>query len=390
MKVTTSCSGRFWVFDQARELYRIGVLDKLINDYPRFKTREWGIPDDKVISLLGSGIRMRAVNRMAPVVNKSWRDRLSSSAHRAFTRKVADKIPDQSDVFIGLSSFALEALYQAKEKGQLTVVDHGSSHQRYERQLQREEDELWGFRGFTQEPPQWVIDREQEEFEVADRIMVLSSYARRTMVENGIDEKKIFVNRCGVNLDQFEPGEKKDDTFRVIQCGGLRPGKGVHYLIKAFRELGIRDSELWLIGGGYQDSPLKTFFEENRSENIQFKGTYPQNRLKYLYQQGSVFVLNSLSDGFGMVVTQAMACALPVIVTENVGAADLVEDGKNGFVIPIRDVEALKERLTYLYENQDERRRMGQNAYQTILSGNTWQEYGERLADYLQEEIAKN
>ena len=80
-----------------------------------------------------------------------------------------------------------------------------------------------------------------------------------------------------------------------------------------------------------------------------------------------------------------MACGLPVIVTENVGAADIVGDGVNGFVIPIRDVEALKERLLCLYEDAERRQHMGQAASDTVARGYTWDDYGDRLSRNLME-----
>jgi glycosyltransferase involved in cell wall biosynthesis len=84
-----------------------------------------------------------------------------------------------------------------------------------------------------------------------------------------------------------------------------------------------------------------------------------------------------------MVVPQAMGCGLPVIVTENVGAADIVKDGENGFIIPIRDVDALKEKLIFLYENQTDCQEMGKLAHESVRSGCTWDDYGDRLIDFL-------
>jgi glycosyltransferase involved in cell wall biosynthesis len=99
---------------------------------------------------------------------------------------------------------------------------------------------------------------------------------------------------------------------------------------------------------------------------------------------GSVFVLPSLADGFGMVVPQAMACGLPVIVTENVGAADIVRDGRSGFIVPVRDVEALCEKLRFLHENRDLAREMGRQARQDVICGYTWDDYGDRLVGFLE------
>lgn len=82
-----------------------------------------------------------------------------------------------------------------------------------------------------------------------------------------------------------------------------------------------------------------------------------------------------------MVQLQAMACGLPLICTQNTGGDDLVEDGKEGFVVPIRDVEALKEKILYLYEHQDICYEMGQAAKSKVQQGFTWDDYGKRIMD---------
>lgn len=386
MKVTTSCSGRFWIFDQARELEKLGILDSLICDYPKFKAREWDIPNDKIVSLLSCGVYARLCHKILPKLDFKKRSKLSESVHTRFSSRLARFISSDTDVFIGLSSFSLEAIRVANSYGVFTMVDHGSSHQEFERRIQAEESELLGIKQSNILTPDWVIEKEQHEFLESNAVMVLSEFAKRTMVSNGIKEEKIFVNNCGVNLNSFFPKKKKDNVFRIIQCGAIHQGKGVQYLIKAFYELNLPNSELWFIGGGLANTNLKPIIKKYQRDNIKFLGSFPQNKLVDLYAQGTVFVLPSISDGFGMVVPQAMACGLPVIVSENVGASDLVDNSENGFVIPIRDVESLKEKITYFFENSGEVENMGRYARNKIEKDEyTWSGYGKRLKKYLDE-----
>ena len=83
------------------------------------------------------------------------------------------------------------------------------------------------------------------------------------------------------------------------------------------------------------------------------------------YRDASVFVFPSLTEGFGRVTLEAMACGIPVITTEN--ASGLVEDGKTGFVVPIRDASALGEKIEYLYNHQDLAKSMGEAAREAVL-----------------------
>ena len=80
-----------------------------------------------------------------------------------------------------------------------------------------------------------------------------------------------------------------------------------------------------------------------------------------------------------MVQPQAMACGLPVIATTNTGSEDIVRDGLDGFIIPIRNLEALKEKILYMYEHPEQRLRMGASAKAHISEGFTWNNYGERM-----------
>ena len=383
MKVTTSCSGRFHIFDQAFQLHRLGVLHRFINDYPKRMTRQWDIPDNKVVSLIANGILGRMTRMIPQFAGYEMKSRVVERVHHLFSRRLAKYVPSDTDVFIGLSSFCLEALHRAKDYGIITVVDHGSMHQRTERKLLEEEGRL---HNLTMESlaPQWIIEKEDEEFHAADIVMVLSNAAKQSLVQEGISEDKIFVNHCGVNLSQFVSFSKEDDgIFKVIYCGNTSLRKGVHYLLQAFTELRLKNAELLLIGS----LPTRKFsklIEKYKVDNVCFMGTFPQSKLHKIYAQGSVFVLPSIADGFGMVVPQAMACGLPVIVTENVGAADIVTEGADGFIVPVRDVDALKERILWLYKQPELRKSMGHAAMAKAKSELSWDAYGDRLVEFLE------
>ena len=94
-------------------------------------------------------------------------------------------------------------------------------------------------------------------------------------------------------------------------------------------------------------------------------GTRPFSELYKIYSQASVFVLPTIEDGFGNVIVEAMACGVPVIATTNCGAADIITDGVDGFIIPIRDIRALRDKIIFLYENPEIREQI---KAKTILS----------------------
>jgi glycosyltransferase involved in cell wall biosynthesis len=111
---------------------------------------------------------------------------------------------------------------------------------------------------------------------------------------------------------------------------------------------------------------------------VRFVGHVPKADLPELYRRASVFVLPSLADSYGLVTLEAMACGLPVIVTENCGSKEAVREGVDGFVVPIRDPQALATALRRLYDDPDRRHAMGRVAA-TRAREFTWERYGDRL-----------
>jgi glycosyltransferase involved in cell wall biosynthesis len=107
----------------------------------------------------------------------------------------------------------------------------------------------------------------------------------------------------------------------------------------------------------------------------------PQADLPKIYRSADVFVFPSLLEGMPLVVLEAMASGLPVITTPN-GPGDLVRDGVDGFVVPIRDVDAIVEKLEYLRAHPEERLRMGQNARERAKMF-TWEHYRTKVADFI-------
>ena len=133
---------------------------------------------------------------------------------------------------------------------------------------------------------------------------------------------------------------------------------------------------------------VKGFVNKYKRNNIKYLGQQPQQELFKYYSQASVFVLMSLEEGLAMVQPQAMACGLPIICSENTGGEDLLtKDGEEGFVIKIRDVDALKEKLLYLYNNQDICKSMGNKAKKRVQQGFSWDDYGTRYSNILENNV---
>jgi glycosyltransferase involved in cell wall biosynthesis len=374
MKVTISVSGRFHAFNLAQQLQKRRHLHRLISTYPTFAVNKYGIDSKSIDSIWHLEILSRSWYQLPSCLRGNHN--LQLWFLEEFDRSVTKYLSPGFDLFVGWSGANLWSLHRAKELGAITVIERGSSHMHYQTEILKEEYEKWGVK-FTETHPV-IYEREIQSYYDADRITIPSLFVKRTFLEQGIPESKLIHVPYGTSLVEFYPVQKEDNIFRVIHCGAISLRKGVQYLLQAFHELNLPDTELWLVGS--IDPEIEHFLAKYQSDNrIIFKGKYPQNQLRLLYSQCSVFCLASIEDGFGMVISQAMACGLPIIHTTNTGGEDIVRDGIDGFCVPIRDVEALKEKILFFYENLSLRDEMGKNALEQAVTSVTWDIYGEKI-----------
>jgi len=243
------------------------------------------------------------------------------------------------------------------------------------------EHNFWGV-----PPPKSSPDRLERcvaEYEEADAITVPSQFARRSFLQHGIADEKVFVCPYGVDLSEFQPDVKRDNTFRVIHVGQITTRKGIGYLLRAVEPL-VKNQrvELWLVG---EIDPLIRPLLDQYSSIFEYKGICPRRDLWQLYTQSSVLVLASVEEGLALVQAQAMACGLPVIATTNTGAEDLFTDGVEGFIVPIRSPEAIREKLQWLMDNSEQRDQMARAALERVKSIGGWNRYGERVESVYKE-----
>ncbi len=376
MRVTVTVPGKFHAFELAQQLFERGCLEQLITGYPRFKVKEYNLPSEKVIALPLNQLIYQAWYRLPPLLRDLYDPLCRITEH--FDHQARRRLKD-CDIFVGWAGASLHTLRQAKSRGAITLVERGSSHILFQQEIMREEYDRLGLKGPLAHPG--IINRELQEYTEADYIVVPSGFVKSTFLQRGVDERKLIRNHYGVNLAGFRQVKKEDDIFRVIFTGGSSLRKGTHYLLRAFSELKLPNSELLLIGS--VDENMKSFFRKYAG-TFNWIGPQRQEYLYRYYSRGSVFVMPSIEEGLALVQLQAMACGLPLICTTNTGGEDLIEEGEEGYVIPIRDIGALKEKLVYLYENPAEREEMGQKAEQKARGNFSWDDYGRRTMENYQ------
>lgn len=342
-----------------------------------------GLPPDKVIQAgVAEDFTSAMIGRLPLAAD--WRQRkvleLTLAAEHAVARK-AGKLAREASIVVasyGTAQFAFEAVHRA---GGRAVLNYPIAHNRYQTKFYAEEAEVAPEFAAALPRMDWLpreySDRLERECEMADRIMVGSSFARQSFVELGYDASKIVATPYGVDANQFTPPDqvRRDGVFRVLFVGQIGQRKGVSYLLQGYEKFRRADSELHIVGGYTPGHEVYARFQHLYRHTPHI----PHKDLPSLFREADVFVFPSLVEGMGLVVLEAMACGLPVITTTH-GPGDIVRDGLDGFFVPIRDSEAIANRLDQLYRDPSLREQMSRNAREQALRY-SWQAYAQRAAD---------
>ena len=224
-------------------------------------------------------------------------------------------------------------------------------------------------------------ERRRRELEGCDALIVDSSHVARSYREAGVPAGRIAIVRPALDLQRFRirtRDETDAGTFRVLCVGILTPRKAQHVLIEAWRRLRFPKAELILIGarGRHAAAVLR-----GADATVRHVPHVPHNALRAWLVRASAFVLCSVEDGFGQAPLEAMACGVPTIVTDAVGMSDIVENGRNGLVIPPLDGDALAAALEGLYRDRRHGQAMGLAGAATVHAAGSWADYATSVID---------
>jgi glycosyltransferase involved in cell wall biosynthesis len=374
VKVVISVGGRFHAIQLAEQLHARGHLERIITTkswYVRslFPSRKWtAIPAPEYIGML--------VRSVPLLRHRGWYSYVKDNLFDALARKY---IP-ACDVFHAWGNYALISMPYARRRGAAVIIERGSTHPYYQDEILREEYERFGIRAERAHPQ--IIEKGLREIDLADRVIIPSEFVRRTFVEQGFPAEKLAVIPYGFNPEHFHVGEKRDGVFRVLFVGNISVQKGVHYLLEAWERLQLRNAELVFIGT--VEPELKPLLDRHAAR-ITLRGHVKHEELHREYAQASVFVLPSLQEGSALVTYEAMACGLPLLVSENTGS--IARDGEHGFVIPIRNADVLAEKLQWLYEHPGEAGAMGRQGREYAQQF-TWSRYAGEVMEVYRDVLA--
>jgi glycosyltransferase involved in cell wall biosynthesis len=313
--------------------------------------------------------RRRLGDRLLPRFAAAWND---FGACRAFDRRVARNLgATPLDAVLACEISADRTFAEARRRGLRTLLDAPSFHH-------RTQDRLTGVHESRRLHAR-IARVKDAEIALADHVITVSPLARESYVEAGVPATRVHSLELGADLHTFRPPDAPpagaDCAF--LFCGAQLHRKGFDLVVEAFRRLGTSARARLSVVGPPADASRS--LEAGSRDYIDVVGALPQERVAALMAASDCLVLPSRHDSYGMVVAEAMACGLPAIVSETVGAKSLVREGVTGFVVPTDDAAALGERMSWCVDHLAELRRFRDDC-RRAAEGATWDAYHARFA----------
>lgn len=288
--------------------------------------------------------------------------------------------PPRCDVVHAVMGSAIEPFELAEKTGALKVLDASNSHPTSFHGFWQRELDIWNPSARVSVTRR-IFAQANREIHRADVVLCASTYVRDSMLYNGVPESKLAVNPFGVDLQQFVPREQLPAQPRFLFVGSLSLRKGLQYLIPAFERLKQHypAAELILCGQLYH-ADFEPLYKRWQHLFIHKRGL-PHAELAKLMQTCTAFVFPSVEEGFARVIAEAMGAGLPIIATHNSGATTVVEDGKQGIIVPACAPGPVFEAMQKLIEQPALCEAMGKAAAARMALDGSWSAYAGRLLD---------
>jgi glycosyltransferase involved in cell wall biosynthesis len=186
---------------------------------------------------------------------------------------------------------------------------------------------------------------------LARHFIAASSFTRSTLIENGVPDGAIRVIPYGVDCNRFAPGPGRPSPtgkLRLLFVGRINQRKGIRDVLEALRLLGTSQVEVMICGRVVDDLRIVLPF----GERVIIRPNVSPEELVAAYRSAHLFVFPSLAEGFGHVLLESLACGLPILSTTRTAAPDLIEPGRQGFIVEPGQPEQLAARIDWALSNR--------------------------------------
>lgn len=300
-----------------------------------------------------------------------------------FQEAIPDAALAHCDAIIGFDTSSWQLAHRSSRQGKTFYLDRTIAHPAVLDRLMLDLSRKYpDWVGALAPRPAAIIAAENTEHAQARRIVVGGSFARGTLIDEGIAPERIVVNPYGVDWNRFSMAISASTRrpFRFLYVGSVIARKGVPVLLEAWRRLAPRDAELLIVGniGAYERKLIPDL------PGLRLIGQVARSDIAQVYASCDVFVLPSLFEGFGLVILEALASGLPVISTPHTGAIEAVTEATLGRLVPILSVDALVEAMRHYLNTPPQRSRVAAAA-EVLRSRFNWEAYGDRWGALLRD-----
>lgn len=300
-------------------------------------------------------------------------------AGQNFCERILQRGLRAADGVYTFNSAGLELLRHARHQGLRAVMEQTIAPMQIERELMQAEHASfpeWQAPLEENEPATAFMARERDEWHSADLILCGSEFVREGIARSGGPAERCAVVPYGVDARfDLAPRPRQGGPLRVLTVGEVGLRKGSPYVLAAAKLLGSR-ARFRMVGHvGARPAAL-----EQLQARVEITGPVPRAEILDHYAWADVFLLPSLCEGSATVTYEALACGLPVITTPNTGS--IVREGEDGFIVPIRDPEAIAARLEFLLNSTSRLESLSARARDGAKAG-TLAAYAARLLETL-------
>lgn len=300
-------------------------------------------------------------------------DAVYRSLDRYIARHLA-QLPPPGGIY-AYEDCALKTFFRARELNIKTNYEIPSAYWYAGARIFQEEAELnpeWSVTIGVLNNSEEKLQRKDEELSLADKIFVASTFTAGNVASYISSKQEIAVIPYGAPppVQKITPSNKKNGLpLRVLFVGSLTQGKGLSYM---FHAIDMLKDKVSLTVVGRRNYPCKPL--DSRLEECRYIPSLPHNKVLEKMKSHDVLVFPSLWDGFGLVILEAMSQGIPVIASTNTGGPDVIQDGVDGCIVPVRSAEAIAEKLDMLACNEDILNSMKSAALRTAARY-SWERY---------------
>ncbi len=234
-------------------------------------------------------------------------------------------------------------------------------------------DYLW-------KPASYILYPYRKYINYSDEIIAVSRAAAKFI--SYFTSKKIRIIGNGINFDEFSLNSKIYDGRSVLFVGRFTYRKGIHILLKAFKNVKneVRDAHLTLVGGGGFPTLVRTLVKAlNLEESVSILENVSKEELIRIYRRSHVFVFPPIyGESFGIVLLEAMASKTPIVATSIGGVKELIRDGETGFLVKKGDTKKLSEKIIELLLDKELSRKIADSAFYEAKKYD-WKNIAERI-----------